>query len=348
MQFSLARGVGPKSFLEIYRHFGEDIIAMFERKSTMPSKLLTAIEEQEKDIISKLDMLAKLGINYVCIWEENYPELLKQIADPPIVLYYKGVINSQINNSLALVGTRRETNYGRSMAIKFAEEVVSYGYSVVSGMAMGVDKFAHLGAIKASGYPVAVLASSVDKPTPKVNEKLYKSILDTGGLILSEFFPGTNVNAGMFASRNRIIAGLSLGVIVIEAGESSGSLITANLATQYDREVFAIPGRIDSKQSIGTNDLIKRGEAKLVNSIVDVVEEFGYISNTRKTIEKNIPDLTSVEEMIYTCLLTEGKFIEELSEEVSLSLKQVISVVSMLELKGLVSREADGRYYLSI
>ena len=240
----------------------------------------------------------------------------------------------------------------RSSAIKFSEELSDYGYAIISGMAIGIDKFAHLGALKANGYPVAVLASSVEKPTPEVNADLSRNILNSGGTLISEYFPDTIVRPGMFASRNRIVAGLSMGTFVVEAGKKSGSLITASLANQYNREVFALPGRINNLQSYGTNELIKKGEAKLVTSVDDIIEEFGYSQgktvlkkDDRKSIMQN---LTREEEIVYTCLLTEAKFLEQISLETQISSRRLISILPMLELKDLLSRESDGRYYLSI
>lgn len=211
------------------------------------------------------------GVAVVPYQDPRYPARLKQIYDPPILLYVRGRAELLHGHTLAVVGTRRPTPYGKSVAEKLSREMVRMGLTHVSGMARGIDAASHAGALAGGGDTVAVLGTGVDTPYPKENRKLYDAIVERG-CVVSEFRMGTTPFPQNFPLRNRIISGMSLGVMVIEGAQYSGSLITARLALEQDREVFAVPGNIVSKQSWGPNLLIKDG-AKLVQEAADVVEE---------------------------------------------------------------------------
>jgi len=206
---------------------------------------------------------------------KHYPELLKQVSDPPTVLYYRGGLSPADKYSIAIVGSRSLTSYGRNVAQTLAEGLASFGLTVISGMARGIDSVAHVGAIRKGGRTIAVLGSGVDVIYPAENAGLYRRIQDTGAVI-SEFPLGEQPKREHFPQRNRIISGMALGVIVVEASKASGTLITAKYALEQGRDVFSVPGSIYSANSYGTNELLKRG-AKPVSSPGDVLTELGHV-----------------------------------------------------------------------
>ena len=219
-----------------------------------------------------------MQIEKISINEKEYPQQLKNIYDPPQCLYVLG--NKKILNQkgIAIVGSRKCTNYGKEMAIKISEELSKNKINIISGLAIGIDSYAHFGNIKIQnikneyGKTIAVLGSGIDQIYPKQNVELARKIIQTGGCIISEYPIGTMPKKEHFPQRNRIISGLSMGVVIVEAQEKSGALITADFAVEQGREVFAIPGDINKKESIGSNQLIKDG-AKMVTSIIDILEE---------------------------------------------------------------------------
>ena len=250
-----------------------------ERLSMLPAESQKRLKEAAADgfMDRYVRWLDRNGVNVVTASSYRYPALLSEIPDPPSVLFYKGVLNEDIQLPIAVVGTRRCTDYGKEVAKKFGKELVKAGGTVVSGLATGIDGYAALGALSVEGAQdptVAVLGCGIDVIYPKGNEKLYGAIAERGCLI-TEFLPKTPALPQNFPFRNRIISGLSLGVLVVEAGERSGASITARLALEQGREVFAIPGRITDPMSAGTNGMIRRGEAKAVCSVSDILEEFG-------------------------------------------------------------------------
>ena len=215
-----------------------------------------------------------MKIEEIFIEDKEYPEQLKNIYDPPLKLYVLG--NKEILNQkgIAIVGTRKATEYGKKVAFQFAKELCGKGINIISGLAVGIDTYAHMGAIqpKCTGKTIAVLGSGLDEIYPKENIDLAKQIIKSGGCIISEYPIGTKPENLNFPQRNRIISGLSEGVLVVEASEKSGSLITADFALEHGREVFAVPGNIYSNVSRGTNNLIKQG-AKLVDNYMDIINE---------------------------------------------------------------------------
>jgi len=209
--------------------------------------------------------MEKNHIDIISIQDEEYPKLLKEIYDPPICLYIKGNKEVLNNNSIAIIGCREASNYGLSVANRFAYNLSKQNINIISGLARGIDSEAHLGAVKANQKTIAVLGNGLDSIYPKENIKLVQNILNSGGAIISEYPLGTKPKKENFPARNRIISGMSKGVLVVEAKEKSGTLITVDFALEQGRDVFVIPGNVDSKNSVGTNDLIKQG-AKLVTS----------------------------------------------------------------------------------
>lgn len=203
---------------------------------------------------------------------EKYPEKLAQISDSPICLYYKGNIDLLNSKSIAIIGSRECSNYGKQMAVKFAYELAKLGFTIVSGGARGIDTFAHLGALAVGGRTIMVLGNSLEYIYPPENKDLEERILNNDGLLISEYMVGTKPSKYTFPERNRLISAISDGVLVVEAGIQSGALITVDFALDQGKNVFAIPGNITSKYSVGTNEIIKQG-AKLITNIKDILYE---------------------------------------------------------------------------
>ena len=212
-------------------------------------------------------------IKTITIDNENYPILLKQIYDPPKVLYVKGNVDILNNPSIAIVGCRDNTEYGKKAATYFSYNLAKQNINIISGLAKGIDSFAHIGALQAEGKTIAVVGNGLDTVYPKENEDLAKRIINQGGAIISEYPIGTKPEKEHFPARNRIISGLSKGIIVVEAKEKSGSLITVDFAIEQGKDVFAVPGNINSLNSVGTNKLIKDG-AIPVSNYKEILEFF--------------------------------------------------------------------------
>lgn len=314
------------------------------------SDIANLVNKEFKENINK--HIEKINVNDIKILtmdDENYPEYLKNIYDPPLILYMKGSMIKE-EKYLAVVGSRKATSYGLNMAEVVSRELSRCGITIVSGMARGIDTYAHKGVLSAKGRTVAVLGCGLDIVYPYENKKLMEGIIENGACV-SEFLPGTKPLAGNFPARNRIISGISMGVIVIEAGEKSGSLITANFALEQGREVFALPGNVNSLNSTGTNKLIKEG-AKMVTSLEDILEEIGaYFSDSKKdSFTKKLKDdkllkgLDEDEVKIVKCLKLEPAHIDIIAVKTGLNIKIVNSAVVMLELKGIIE-QIPGKIY---
>ena len=292
--------------------------------------------------------LDKNGVNVVTSSSYLYPTLLAQISDPPAVLFYKGALNGDLQLPVAVVGTRRCTDYGKEVAKKFGRELVKAGGTVVSGLATGIDGYAALGALSVEGAQdptVAVLGCGIDVIYPKGNEKLYGAIAERGCLI-TEFLPKTPALPQNFPFRNRIISGLSRGVLVVEAGVRSGASITARLALEQGREVFAVPGRITDLMSAGTNGMIRRGEAKLVTSVSDILEEFGeggYVDESQTVAFK---DLDPLEQRIIKALSAGEKNEDELLECCGGGVEELIPTLTGLTFSGIIKQLPGSVYAL--
>jgi DNA processing protein len=307
-------------------------------------------KEYRKKLQAYIDSIHKNSISVICLNDDEYPADLKKIYDPPIVLFTKGKVRKN-DNFIAVVGSRRATQYGLSIAERLSYELSIMGFTVVSGMARGIDKYAHLGALRARGSTIAVLGCGCDIVYPPENKKLMEDI-SVSGAVISEYSPGTPPMKHNFPARNRIISGLSKGVIIVEAGEKSGSLITANFALEQGREVFAVPGNINNTNSRGTNQLIKEG-AKMVTGLDDILEEIRIFSsenaNNLHKINNNINSLDSCrldkeEKCVVKCLLEEPMDIDMIARKSGLPINAVNSVLVVLELKGLVE-QYPGRIY---
>lgn len=282
LAFSAFERIGPQRFKLLLEYFGSAKAAY-----QSSSKELAVIGMKPKlveDFISfrnkfNLDSyfvrLQRLGIEAICLEEDSYPKLLKEISDAPFVVYAKNVEsikNISSTKSVAVVGTRKMTDYGKTVTERFTKELVANNFVIVSGLARGVDRIAHETTINNGGKTIAVFGTGLDSVYPPEHKTLAERIVESGGILISEFPPGARVARSNFVIRDRIISGLSLGVVVTEASERSGTMITARFAAEQGREVFAVPGPITSDTSKGTAELIKKG-AKLVNKVEDILEE---------------------------------------------------------------------------
>jgi DNA processing protein len=286
-----------------------------------------------------------LEIKEISIEDKNYPKLLKKIKDPPKILYYLGEIRSK-ENCFAIVGTRRFSPYGKQVALEIAGDLAEAGLTIVSGLAPGIDTFAHSACIERKKRTIAILGTGLDEKSiyPKSNLKLAKKILEFEGCLISEYPPGTSGAKFTFPQRNRIISGLSLGVLVIEAPEKSGALITAEYAFSQKRKVFAIPGSIYSKTSKGCHYLIKKG-AKLVENANDILMELGI--RELKIEEKEIKGETEEENLILEALKEEVLYIDKIIEKTKLPAKKVASTLAILEIKGKVRNLGGNTFCLA-
>jgi DNA processing protein len=322
-RFQTATNVLRASLRELAQVDGIDQILAGHIKSNTD----TAFVEQQ------LQRLETHHTQLLTFWDVEYPALLKTVNDPPIFLFVKGTPAALSLKQLAIVGTRNPSLYGRLMAEKFSRELVVKGFCIISGLARGVDTFAHRAALAAGGGTIGVLASGVDIIYPDENAGLAQEMLERGALI-SEYPMGTKPEASYFPRRNRIIAGLSIGTLVIEAGHTSGALITADNALEYNREVFAVPGNINNTKSIGCNQLIQQG-AKLVSNVQDILDELPGFSEGRP--QQTLPLLLSdEEERLMTFLSEEPMYIDAIATSSGFSAAQVLSILLQLELRSLV------------
>jgi len=288
----------------------------------------------------------KKGIKIVGYQDSCYPDVLREIDSAPVVLYMKGDYIKEDRFGIAVVGSRKYTDYGEVVTRKMAGDLASSGFTIISGMARGIDTFSHESALAAGGRTIAVLGSGLDVYYPAENKGLMEKI-SSAGCAVSEFPPGTMPSKENFPRRNRLISGLSLGVLVVEATSDSGSLITANYAIEQNKEVFAVPGRITSRNSDGTNGLIRQG-AKIVLGAADIIEELapvlrGFIGRSDLRPAAEISD---EEGRICGFLTREPKHIDLLSRESELPVHAILNLLLSLELKGVVRQAGGKRFYL--
>ena len=356
-----ADGIGPTLFKRLLDFFGG-----VERIFTASVTELTKVEgignktaesivrtRDAFDVDSELALADKLGVWVIHLQDDRYPPALKAIYDPPPVLYIKGTLTRSDNLAMAIVGSRRCSHYGTEQANRFSHLLASAGFTIVSGLARGIDSAAHRGALATKGRTIAVQGCGLSNIFPPENKKLFEQITENGAVI-SELPLTYEPLAENFPGRNRIIAGLSMGVLVVEATYRSGALISAQAAMENNREVMAVPGRIDSPCSLGCHKLLKQG-ARLIDSIDEIMDALGYVGDGLKThaataaakAEQNAQgtlfdtsrlNLTEAEEAILGHLNSEPVHVEELIESTQLSAAKVHSAVISLQLKGLVKQ----------
>ncbi len=351
--FNLIQGIGPVGLGQIKSYFPSLEYAWNTtnlnefRQAGLTESLIEQIKLSRSRINPDWEMekLAKTGVRLITIENENYPKQLKEIYRPPALLYLRGELQKQDQTALGIVGTRRCAPYGRQITPLITADLCSAGLTIVSGLAKGIDTLAHQSALDSKGRTIAVLGSGVDRASvyPRTNQKLSDQIAENGAL-LSEFPIGAPPFAQHFPQRNRIISGLSLGVLVIEAPEKSGALITARDALEQNREVFAVPGHIYSSNSIGPNNLIKMG-AKLVNQAQDILEELNL--NYQIKIKRQIKPDNQEEAIILKQLSQEPVHIDKIIRQSKLSTASVNSILMLMEIKGKVKNLGGNNYILN-
>ena len=284
------------------------------------------------------------AVHIVTLVDEEYPAALREIDDPPIVLYVRGEQSIDSARSIAIVGTRRGTRYGTMVAARFASQLALKGFIIVSGLAAGIDAAAHQGTLDVGGFTVAVMGCGIDYPYPKRNQPIYERIVETG-VVMSEYPMGSRPAKWTFPQRNRILAGLSRGVIVIQAPERSGALITARCALEQGRDVFAVPGNINSLTSAGSNRLIKQG-AKLVDSVDDIFEEYPDLQLAREdaSAEDIEPKLGETEATVYELIGLEPVHMDDIIARADLSPTEASHILLLLQLENLIEEAEGGRY----
>lgn len=308
---------------------------------------ITSLKKQ--DLAKELSLAEKYGLRIITIDSPDYPRNLKNIPGAPIVLYVKGELREEDKLSIAVVGSRRASLYGLRCAEKFAAQLSGYGFTIVSGMARGVDTYAHRGALRRMGRTIAVIGSGFCEVYPPENEKLCAEIAENGAVV-SEFPLHTLPLRQNFPRRNRVISGLSLGVLVVEAARNSGALITADFALEQGREVFALPGKVDSGNSFGPNELIKQG-AKTVTSAEDIIEEFSLniseqveAERPKKIIPRSMP-LSAEEKLLCEMILVEPMHLDEIAQKSGLNISAISSALLKLELKKII-RQLPGKQFV--
>ena len=294
---------------------------------------------------AEMEKLERHGVKTFTCRDEGYPARLKQIYDYPPILYVKGTILPQDEWCLAIVGTRKATVYGRQAAEEIAADLARNKITIVSGLARGIDSIAHRGALEAGGRTIAVFGCGLDIVYPSENASLAQTITDNGAL-LSEFPLGAEPRRENFPLRNRIMSGLSLGVLVVEAGDTSGAMITARLALEQNREVFAVPGSILSPTSRGTNNLIQEG-AKLIRDYTDILEELNLRAVAHQIEVKEVIPASDTESLLLKQLSAEPIHIDEVCRSSGLPIATVSSTLAMMELKGMVRQVGTMNYILS-
>jgi DNA processing protein len=346
---------GSVRIKKIAKYFNDDFESAFfsNTENFLKAGIDRTITEEFIEFRKKLDLdkilddLNKENVNFLFYSDNNYPKLLLEIHDPPPVLYYKGEILSNNQLSLGVVGARKNTFYGEKITKNLVEGLVENNFIIVSGMALGIDSLAHKTALNNNGRTFAVLASGLDRKMiyPSSNLRLFDDIIENNGIIFSEFPLNTQSFKFNFPRRNRIISGLSNGVLLIEAGEKSGSLITAYCALEQNREVFAVPGNIDSNFSQGTNNLIKKG-AKLVSNIDDILDSFGFENKNEKQKNnvKKIHFENQEEEKIWSFVKNGQININELKNLTKIDISIINATLIIMEIKGYVKNLGGGNY----
>lgn len=350
---SMAAGIGPVRFQHLLEICGgarqawqatdlELAAAGLERRTAESLRRLRARTSPE----SVAARLATLGIRALTLLDDDYPGLLRQVADPPPVLFVRGRLTPHDGLTVALVGTRQATTYGQAVAQRLARDLASAGVTVVSGLANGVDTHAHRATLEAGGRTIAVLGNGLDQVYPPENTGLARQIVDMeAGALISEFAPGIPPDAVNFPRRNRVISGLSMATIIVEAGERSGALITADFALEQGREVMVVPGSILNPMSLGCNELLKQG-ATPVTSARDVLDALDAqpITTTPATAARGAPVLDAQETSVWQALGGEPRHIDDLARTLGVRSGDVSATLAFLELRGL-ARQVGSMLY---
>jgi len=370
LAFSHFLGIGPMKFAALKKRFSSAKKAYLANKKELLEVIGVSLTERfidfrnKFDPVKKLDELKRKGIVVLSVDDHNYPEALTNISDPPICIYVRSstpcffaasprlsgpqaIAQKQVSSLLfAIVGTRSPTSYGIQVTRRFAYDLASAGFVIVSGMAYGIDTLAHQSCLEAGGKTVAVLGCGVDIVYPPSNRILYKKIIETGGAVISEFPPGQFVLKGLFIARNRIISALSRGVMIVEGTKESGSLITARYAAEQGKDVFAPPSPITSNMSVAPNLLLKQG-AKLVTTVEDIYEEFD-MKITPKKKEDVLQKLNKEEKEVFILLNEKPLLIDDLVLRLKKPINQVLNTLSILEINGIIEKNNENYYQVRL
>jgi len=358
IKLNMIPGVGSQTYRRLVEYFGSPKAVLnasleeFEIVRGITTSVCHEIVNYRENIFidREMELIERHNCDVITIEDDTYPFNLKNIYDPPPIIYIKGEINPNNSRAISVVGSRNATQYGKSVAEWISNQLASQGIMVISGMAHGIDTAAHNGALDFGGNTIAVVANGLDIVYPPENIRLYERIINSGAVI-SELPMGTKPHRAHFPKRNRIISGMSLGTIIVEASSKSGALITADFALEQGREVFAVPGQIFSEPSKGTHELIKQG-AKLVDSIEDIINELpshsyqtseeGKINDEDAKVEAQ---LSQDEKAIWNVIKLSPIHIDDISRQSNLPIYKVSSVLVMLELKGLI-RQLAGKMFV--
>jgi DNA processing protein len=347
----LVPGLGPRLTTALLERFGsaEAVLrATPEQLQQIPHvgvKLAQNLSEAMRrgDVGAELELMTKHGVQLVGRGQAGYPEPLMNIPDPPHLFYIRGDLRPSDSNAVALVGSRSCTTYGRRVAERLAADLARAGFTVVSGLARGIDGIAHRGALQAGGRTLAVLAGGLSKIYPPEHADLAREV-EAAGALLSESPMRMEPMAGMFPARNRLISGLSRAVVVIEAAEKSGALITARHAAEQGRPVFAVPGPLDSPSSAGTHHLVRQG-AILLRGLDDILEELGGAAVTGEQASRQPPPgMDDVQQRLWQFLGEKPRHIDEMAQQLGLSIPQIAGALLMLEMKKAVRRLPGNQY----
>ncbi len=343
-------GVGRTTFRKLVAAFGSPEAALSASRDELAG--IEGLSAKARDGIAsfpwreradaELRKAADSGVAIVTAGDPRYPANLAGIPDAPLYLYLRGGIEARDERAIAIVGTRKPTHYGVSVAERIAAELAGAGFTIVSGLARGIDTAAHRGALAAGGRTIAVLGSGIDVPYPSENKELLEAAVRSGAAVSENPF-GTQPESGYFPARNRIISGLSLGTVIIEAAEDSGSLITAKDTLDAGRPLFAVPGNVGSPASKGANKLIKQG-ARLVESAEDILAAIGGAA-AKQAAERPLPPLTNDEQAVFAHVTAEPRHIDRIMTESGTTPGMLSGVLLTLELKGLV-KQLPGKYYI--
>ncbi|MBZ0278289.1 MAG: DNA-processing protein DprA [Anaerolineae bacterium] len=351
--FSLIPEIGPKRLALLLQHFASlpkawQASEVQLRQAGLEKQAVANLVQHRArlDLDAELKRIEKAGAWLLTLADDRYPALLKEQPDAPIVLYVRGTFSPSDDQALSIVGTRKATTYGRDAAHYFAKRLAGHNVTVISGLAHGIDSAAHRGALDGGGRTIAVLGSGIDRIYPRDHEKLALEITGQGALI-SEFPLGTPPEARNFPRRNRVISGLALGVLIVEAPENSGALITASIAADQGREVFAVPGNIFNPMSGGNNRLIQDG-AKLVMDVSDILDELRIVHDTvqTRTVTRRLIPANPTESQILQHLGADPLHIDDLVRLCGLPVAEVSSTLTILELKGLARSVGPMQYCL--
>jgi DNA processing protein len=351
--FNIVSGIGPAKLRALLDHFGSLADAwqanpwQLQQIGIDRRSVENFLETRSTiDLDAEYERVKKAGIR-ILVWESpDYPKYLKEIPNPPPLLYMKGQMTAGDQWAVAVVGTRRLTAYGRQVTQDLVRGLVNNNITIVSGLARGIDAVAHQAAVDAGGRTIAVLGSGLDNLYPTEHRKLADRIASGQGAILTEYALGVPPEARNFPPRNRVISGLSMGVVIVEAGRKSGALITSKFALEQDREVFAVPGNINSPASVGTNKLIQQG-AKLVRTVDDVLEELNLTMVPQQAAVQQVIPETAEEAVLLEYLTHQPIHIDEIIRQVDMPSGLVGSTLALMELKGMVQQVGGMNYVLA-